>query len=92
MFAAVMLLTAQAQETKTINGKGYAIQTGSRGGKYIILETGEKIYVSHYSAPVLTSDTIAEYKGKKYPVHTGSRGGKFIITETGDKIYIPKTI
>lgn len=77
-------------ETKTVNGKVYTVLTGSRGGKYILLESGDKLYVSNYSKPVLTNDTIAEYKGKKYPVHTGERGGKFIITETGSKIYIPK--
>ena len=52
------------------------------------METGEKVYLPKYSAPALTSDTLATYKGKTYPVHTGSRGGRFILTETGTKVYL----
>jgi hypothetical protein len=77
-----------AQEVKVINGKEYTIQTGSRGGKFVLMETGEKVYLPKYSAPVLTADTLATYKGKTYPVHTGSRGGRFILTETGTKVYL----
>src|SRR3990167_5914262 len=63
-----------AQTTQNFKGKDYQVQTGTRGGKYIVIETGEKIYLSSYvaSKPELTNDTIATYKGKKYPIHTGS--------------------
>lgn len=65
--------------TCTYNGNVYDLHTGSRGGKFIILEDHTKHYIASETSGIKVVGSEAIYHGVKYPIQTGSRGGKYII-------------
>lgn len=74
-----------AQTTHVYKGKTYQVETGSKGGKYFVVDG-----VKHYlAAEITTNGNVATYKGKQYPIQTGPKGGRFIIVGN-NKHYLPK--
>lgn len=84
----MLTLTLQSQTAVTYQGKSYAVQVGSKGGKYILLQDGTKHYIAQDSKVVVSGNT-ATYLGKSYPITTGSKGGRYFVVN-GNKHYITK--
>jgi len=73
------LNNCHAQTNYTYKGKAYTITTGSRGGKFIILEDHTKHYITSENSGIKVVGAEAIYHGVKYPIQTGPKGGKYII-------------
>lgn len=78
----------------SLGGEMYKVETGPKGGKFIILGNGEKRYISGLSKPQQNYPTAPEgaetiiWKEKEYPIITGPKGGRYFVTEEGKKRYI----
>jgi hypothetical protein len=78
----------------SLGGEMYKVETGPKGGKFIILGNGEKQYISglskspqNYPSAPEGAETII-WEGKQYPIITGPKGGHYFIDEAGKKRYI----
>lgn len=84
-----------AQDVVKYKDKEYTVQTGTQGGKFLMIDDSTKIYLSsleRFEKPVDNGDGTATYKDVVYPISVGPKGGRFIISKSGSKIYIPKLV
>lgn len=90
-------LTAQdtAKSVDTVNYKHqtYNVHTGTKGGKFIILQDSSRHYIASservrsVSSPKDNGNGTAKYKDADYKIWVGSRGGRYIVYN-GNKIYL----
>lgn len=82
--------------TFTIDTEVYKVQTGPKGGKFIILGNGEKKYCSSLGNTSKNNLEVAEgqktilWEGKTYDIQTGPKGGLYFVDSAGKKRYLKK--